>query len=295
MSILNTTLKKNYLTAGRHYKVFVWQALRQPNGYTASHFEYWQNSLFAFVMLRIMPAALLAALVFSSYEWIMGDAYLVFINAGTLLLIYLMVFQRRIPLFFRKLLFACIALALSLLVTFILHNPQLGCIYLLAASIFMVLFLPGYMSGAGVIVNTALSVAFTGYLYASPGATAVYGISLYNWIVFSASFLFINIVVVVLIRVLLVNIERSLQAQKELNRRLLKEAALKHEQHRRLREIAFIQSHLVRAPLLNIKAISDLIINTPHHNIEEELLVSLEKSVDELDGVIRSVVEHTAV
>ncbi|WP_076380993.1 Na+/H+ antiporter NhaA [Filimonas lacunae] len=46
---------------------------------------------------------------------------------------------------------------------------------------------------------------------------------------------------------------------------------------------------------VSIKGISHLIINSEQYNIEESLLVSLEKSVEELDDVIKSVAERTAV
>lgn len=242
-----------------------------------------------------MPVAVLVALLISYYEWRMGDGYLVFANTCTLFLINLFVLQRKLSMFLRKLLFAIIMVSLSLLMAGFLHNPELGCIYLFTASIFMVLFFSGNISYAGVILNTLICLLFSLYLYISPAACLLYNISVYKWIVFSANFLFIDIVVVLLIRLLLASIERSLSAQKQLNRQLISEANLKQEQHRRLREIAFIQSHLVRAPLLNIKGISHLIINSHNHNIEQILLVNLEKSVDELDGVIKSVVEHTSL
>jgi hypothetical protein len=290
-----TALIKYCLNAGRRYRIFVWRAMRDRKTRPERDFSYWQNNLFVFIMSRIMPVAVLVALLVSYYEWRMGDGHLVFANACALFLINLSVLQRKLSMFFRKLLFAVIMVGLSITMAGFLHNPELGSIYLFTASIFMVLFLSGNISYAGVILNILVCLLFSLYLYSSPEACLAYNISMYKWIVFSANFLFIDIVVVLLIRLLLASIERSFNAQKQLNRQLISEANLKQEQHRRLREIAFIQSHLVRAPLLNIKGISHLIINSHNHNIEPILLVNLEKSVEELDGIIKSVVEHTSL
>ncbi|GGH72268.1 signal transduction histidine kinase [Filimonas zeae] len=266
------------------------------NGRNSTHdvFEYWQNNLFAFVITWIIPVSVLVTLVMGFYEREHGEVNIIVANTCFLAAINLIVLQRSISLFFRKIAFAVVLAAFAIAAACCLHKPELGCMYLFTCSIFMVLFFPGKISYAGLLTNVAVFLLFSVYLFISPGAYITYHISLYSWIVFSVNFLFIDVVVILLIRMLLTNIKRSLEVQKELNRRLLEQRRLEQEQHRRLREIAFIQSHLVRAPLLNIKGITSLISHTRNHNIEEPLLISLEKSVDELDGVIRSVVERTS-
>jgi len=62
----------------------------------------------------------------------------------------------------------------------------------------------------------------------------------------------------------------------------------------KLQEIAYLQSHVVRAPLARLMGIVDLIKNYPHTDIEKnELLDHLLLSAKELDEVIRDISEKT--
>lgn len=278
----------------RRYRYFVWKCVRDGNSNTQNVFDYWQNNLFAFVITWIIPFSVLATVIVGFYEFTHGDVSVIIANAFFLSAINVLVLQRSISLFRRKVILALVLAAFAIVAACCLHKPELGCMYLFTCSIFMVLFFSGKISYAGLLANVIIFVLFTVYLLNHPGAYITYHITFYSWVIFSVNFLFIDAVIIVLIRILLTSIKRSLEVQKELNRRIRAQARLEQEQHRRLREIAFIQSHLVRAPLLNIKGITSLIIHTRNHNIEDSLLINLEKSVDELDGVIRSVVERTS-
>jgi len=61
-------------------------------------------------------------------------------------------------------------------------------------------------------------------------------------------------------------------------------------QNKKLREISYIQSHFVRAPLARILGLVDLIGNTDQ---EPELLTYLDQSAKELDEIIRKITNHT--
>ena len=65
------------------------------------------------------------------------------------------------------------------------------------------------------------------------------------------------------------------------------------KQNAQLKEIAFIQSHVVRAPLARLMAITDLIIDNACHQPDPQLLNYLDKSAKELDEVIKTIVQHS--
>lgn len=288
------TLKKYLRPVARRYRFFIWKSMRDGKNNANGVFDYWQNNLFAFVITWIMPISILLTAAIGIYEFKQGELKIIVANTSLLLAANLVVLPRSIRLFVRKIAFAVVLAAFGIVMVCCLHKPELGCMYLFTCSFFMVLFFPGKICYAGLVANVVLFLLFTVYLITTPGAYITYHTTFYSWVVFSVNFLFIDTVLILLIRILLTSIKRSLEVQKELNRRVMAQALLKQEQHRRLREIAFIQSHLVRAPLLNIKGITSLILHIRDHNIEESLLINLEKSVDELDGVIRSVVERTS-
>ena len=67
------------------------------------------------------------------------------------------------------------------------------------------------------------------------------------------------------------------------------------QQNSTLKEIAWIQSHVVRAPLARILGLIDLIVNLKENEIPlEELLGQIESSARELDQEIKNIVEKAA-
>lgn len=65
------------------------------------------------------------------------------------------------------------------------------------------------------------------------------------------------------------------------------------EQNKKLREIAFMQSHVIRAPLARIMGLSGLITQNLTEPQDPQLLSYLDISVQELDGVIKSVINNS--
>jgi PAS domain S-box-containing protein len=66
------------------------------------------------------------------------------------------------------------------------------------------------------------------------------------------------------------------------------------KQNEKLREIAFIQSHIVRAPLARILGLTDLLIQSTSKGLpDKDLLNYLETSAKELDEVVKTIVHHS--
>ena len=63
-------------------------------------------------------------------------------------------------------------------------------------------------------------------------------------------------------------------------------------QNEKLKDIAWIQSHIVRAPLTNIIGLLK-IINETNAVTDEELLSYLNQSVEELENSINEIVDKT--
>jgi PAS domain S-box-containing protein len=66
------------------------------------------------------------------------------------------------------------------------------------------------------------------------------------------------------------------------------------QQNEKLKNISWIQSHVVRAPLTRLMGIVDLIKNYPNTDIEkDELLDHIQVCAHELDGIIREISDNT--
>ncbi|MCX2485392.1 PAS domain S-box protein [Pedobacter sp. MR2016-24] len=82
----------------------------------------------------------------------------------------------------------------------------------------------------------------------------------------------------------------SIQRDITQNRNYLKEI---EEQNKKFKEIAWIQSHLVRAPLARVMGLVDLLKNFVPGDDGDELLLHLENSAKELDAIIINIADKT--
>lgn len=82
----------------------------------------------------------------------------------------------------------------------------------------------------------------------------------------------------------------SIQRDITQNRKHLEEI---EEQNKKFKEIAWIQSHLVRAPLARIMGLVDLLQNFVPGDDKDQLLTHLESSAKELDSIIINIADKT--
>jgi len=76
----------------------------------------------------------------------------------------------------------------------------------------------------------------------------------------------------------------------------LKYVAAIESQNERLREISWIKSHIVRAPLARIMGLIPLIKDLKEHTTEREMMFDfLMISANELDDIIRDITDKTIV
>jgi len=66
-----------------------------------------------------------------------------------------------------------------------------------------------------------------------------------------------------------------------------------NQKNEKLKQIAYLQSHVIRVPLANIMGLSELILQDVKTSQEKELLHHLSSSITELDSVIRNIVNYT--
>jgi hypothetical protein len=88
----------------------------------------------------------------------------------------------------------------------------------------------------------------------------------------------------------------DLQKEAQLSIERKKSAEILEMQNEKLREISWMQSHVIRAPLAKIKALIPLINDVKENNVErEKMLAYLLLSANELDEVIGNITDKTRV
>jgi PAS domain S-box-containing protein len=88
------------------------------------------------------------------------------------------------------------------------------------------------------------------------------------------------------------NVKNYIAIERDITERMNYLTAIE-QQNKQLREIAWVQSHKVRAPLASILGLTDLLIEDPNGPHSKETLEMLKKSAEKLDNVIHEIVEKT--
>lgn len=74
---------------------------------------------------------------------------------------------------------------------------------------------------------------------------------------------------------------------------MLEEFFLRLDQNEKLHEIAYIQSHYVRAPLARIIGLVNLLNSNQNESSTPEILAYLDQSAKEFDEVVRTITSKT--
>ncbi len=65
------------------------------------------------------------------------------------------------------------------------------------------------------------------------------------------------------------------------------------ESETKMKEIAWMQSHVIRAPLANLMGLVNMLDDIPHTEEQGELIAYLRSTSNELDSIIRNISSKT--
>ena len=274
---------------------------------------YWQNQLFTRAITYALPVSILVLIPCVFLRIKDGHKCIAASDIFTLGFIMFIALNNRITLNRRKMLITVAITVVSLAMIVLTGAAVMGFIYLFALSIFISLQFSDKLAYAAVALNFIMCAAIAVLLHFQPLSLPELSKSndLDNWIIYSANFLLMNLITVGLTRQLLNGLNRTTLKVVYLHKELNKEAAEKdfrdaklkasemehykaiEVRNQQLQEIAYLQSHIVRRPLANIKGISKLLREENEIEVERQLLHYLDISVDQLDGVINEIVKRS--
>lgn len=244
--------------------------------------SYWRDDMFSNTIIYTIPFSLIALI--PSLIWsIESKLYIMtFVDILSILTIVFTGFKKGIAIENRKLMFIGTAYSLSsILVYYVGINSTL---YLLAAcflATFMYTFKNQYTPA---LFNVYISILYISLYYLE--LTPMYNISFKAAELFAvfSNLIFLSFLICSLVPKLFSGLDESFKNNIKHNRKI-------EHQNKILKEITWIQSHVVRTPLTRIMAIAALL--KEDNNTQEEktfLLDNIIKSSNELDEVIKEIV-----
>lgn len=249
--------------------------------------EYISNRLFTNAIVYGLPIALFVLISNAFINLRVGNTFLTTFGAIILSVVCISSLNASISMPNRKLIASGALTVMGIILIALRGSHGIGCIYLLTSSIFYALHFSDKFARRGVWLNILICCGFILAVYFKLLPDSVLNaVPLKRWITYSINFLFLNVLVVIMIRQTINRLERALKMEATLHQEL-------KTQNEKLKDIAFVQSHSIRLPLTKIMALTDLIENEYKGVIDQELMSSLTHSSNELDSMIRKIVSES--
>lgn len=296
-----------------NYKFFIKRLMKDGSLSHEQSLTYWQNRLFTEAIIFALPLSILVLIPCIFLELCAGHHYTASLDVLMVVLIMFIALNQKLTLDTRKILIVIIVGICAVIMITFTEAVIMGFIYMFALIIFVSLQFSdkiAYLTvGVSFIVFTIISMLlfFTPHTLNTLSKT----VDLNRWLLYSTNFIFVNLIMVRLIRQLLNGLEETMLRVVFLNQELHKEVAEKNHRDAKLKEseiqhtkaiqvrneqfqqIAYLQSHTIRRPLANIKGILELVMQKDNVETEKELLEYLDVSVKQLDTVINDIVKHS--
>ncbi|WP_186461787.1 PAS domain S-box protein [Mucilaginibacter pallidiroseus] len=203
-------------------------AMQASTKLPVQNIEYWQNRLFTNAIIYALPGSLLALIPSVYLECRSGNVFLAGFNVFALVTVAAIALARGISLHTRRIWLSAIIAVFAIVLTALLGTFSMACIYLFSLSVFVALQFSDRIAYGTVIFNFLVCAGFALVIhYKLFPIPLLEQITLDRWIIYSANFVFMDIVVVVLIRQTLNGLSNTMHKELSLYNELQQEAVIK--------------------------------------------------------------------
>jgi len=296
-----------------NYKQLVERLMKDSSVSTEKNLLYWQNRLFVKAIMYALPTGLLVLIPCVILELKANHPYVAIVDICMLTFVLSIAVNQHLTLHSRKVLVLITVAIFAISMIMFMGMIVMGFIYLFALVVFSSLQFSDKWAYGVVGLNFLVFAVISLILFFDPNILFVLSkqLDLNRWMMFSVNFLFVNFLMAGLIRQLLKGLDQTILQVVFLYRELHREVAEKNNKdakltaseiehnkaiearNEQLKEIAYLQSHIIRRPLANIKGILELLMHKNNVVSEQELLINLDVSVKQLDVVINEIVRHS--
>lgn len=185
----------------RTYKNYVHSILLFPSNDQVRDVEYWQKRVFATGVLYSLPLGLLALISSLYLKSMSGTGSLLIFEEWALATFAFLVLAPKLPIGLRKALVVALVATVAIVLTILLGEPGILCIYLLSLSSFMALIYSSRLVYVLVAFNIAVLTSFAlGIHYRILDIHLVLATDMQTWVIYSLNFILMNLTIVVLTR-----------------------------------------------------------------------------------------------
>lgn len=217
----NVHIKPNpFYKLWNSYCKYIETVLQPPAFNQQNNPDYLSNRLFTHAIIYGLPVAFIA-LIPTVYAAIRNNnVFMVLFGIGIVTAVACVSLIKGIAMFYRKLAVSAALVITAIVLIVIRGDLGIGCVYLLTFSVFYALHFSDVMAKRAVFINALICLVFSLVITFHLLHTKAI---IFEWIIQSVNFLFLNIVIIAMIRFTINRLERTMRAETDIYQRLQNE------------------------------------------------------------------------
>lgn len=218
------------------YKQYVDFAVHSNNVDDSNIFTFWRNKTFASLVTYVMPACILTLIPSVLFEIWEGHYIIALIDVMAFFTAYYISLNSKIDLADRKVAVA-VLLSLFAVAQMAMGSFSMGVIYFSSLTIFISLQFSSLIVVLSYLFRVLIFFVFSIIFFFDRNILAAYfNLSFPRWIIYSSNFLFLDLMIVIMLRQLLTGLEKTMLKKADLYEQLEKEIDFKIKQNELLEQ-----------------------------------------------------------
>jgi len=218
---------------------------------------YWQNRLFASIMIYLLPLSLLAIIPGIIMSILGGAIFLAVFDSLIIFLLAFITFNSTLSVTIRKSIFIFVIYMSAVILLYFLGSYGPGLLYLMSVTVFSALIFKKSIAYLSVAINILICFFFGIAIYFNKlSAPILTQHSIGSWVAVTSNLILLSLIITALLPTILKGLQRTIEEDERLRmllhmeqRKLEKTLSTVNIKNKELEEFAYMTSHDLQEPL----------------------------------------------